>query len=201
MLWSLFAIVFVTPLALAGTSPLLAWRSGIYIAASFAGIIAFGLCLLQPLLATAILSVNSPQQARRLHRLTGTVVFSGVLFHISGLWITSPPDVIDALLLRSPTPFSIWGVLATWALLLIAFLAVARRKLRWPPQRWGRVHLLLATILVTGAILHVLLIEGTMEPLSKFLLCLLLLAATLNAVKRAAAQKNRFFTSTKPKRR
>ena len=29
-----------------------------------------------------------------------------VVIHVAGLWITSPPDMIDALLFTSPTPFS-----------------------------------------------------------------------------------------------
>lgn len=107
-----------------------------------------------------------------------------VVIHVAGLWITSPPDMIDALLLRSPTPFSIWGVIAMWALFATAILAALRKRLRLPPRRWRITHTLLAAVIVPGTVIHALLIQGTMQPISKAVLCLLVLAATSIAITR-----------------
>jgi hypothetical protein len=111
------AIAICVPIAAAAASPLLAWRQPVYIIAGFAGIAAMALLLLQPLLAAGLLpgltrSARAPHPPldRRL-RLFGLVVG-----HVGGLWVTSPPDVIDALTFSSPTPFSAWGVIAMWAL-------------------------------------------------------------------------------------
>jgi predicted ferric reductase len=99
-----------------------------------------------------------------------------VVIHVGGLWITSPPDVIDALLFTSPTPFAAWGVIAMWAIFAVAFLAALRRRLR--PRTWRIAHTLLAVVIVVGSVVHAILIEGTMETVSKAALCVLVLAAT-----------------------
>jgi len=96
--------------------------------------------------------------------------------------VTSPPDVIDALLFASPTPFSAWGVIAMWALFASALLAGLRRRLR--PRHWRRAHTLLAAVIAVGSVVHAMLIEGTMETFSKAALCALVVAATLMAFAR-----------------
>ena len=151
-------IAVAVPVAAAAMSPLLAWRDPVYIAAGFAGVVAMALLLFQPLLA------------------------AGQLPGVSGLWVTSPPDVIDALLFASPTPFSAWGVIAMWALFASALLAGLRRRLR--PRHWRRAHTLLAAVIVVGSVVHAMLIEGTMETFSKAALCALVVAATLMAFAR-----------------
>ncbi|MEN0087806.1 MAG: hypothetical protein AAF737_05155 [Pseudomonadota bacterium] len=102
---------------------------------------------------------------------------AAVLIHVGGLWITSPPDVVDALLFASPTPFSIWGVTAMWALFAAAAVALLRRKLklRWSTTR--RTHLTLTATVIAGSVAHTLLIEGTMELASKIVLCCLVVLA------------------------
>ena len=167
-LWTALAALILTPLALAATSPLLAWREPVYIAAGFAGIAAMTLLLLQPLLAGDLLPGLARRTARQLHRLTGAAILLVLLIHVAGLWITSPPDMVDALTFTSPTPFSVFGVLAMWALLATALLAANRRRLR--VRTWRRAHLALAAIIIPGTILHAVQIEGTMEPLSKYAL-------------------------------
>lgn len=168
------------PLAVAALSPLLAWRSPVYIAAGFAGIMAMSLLLIQPLLATGALPGLSGARARRLHRATGAVLVLAILAHVGGLWITSPPDVVDALLFTSPTPFSAWGVVAMWALFLTALLALLRRRIR--PRTWRLAHGALACVIVGGSVVHALLIVGTMGTLSKAALCLLVALATARAI-------------------
>ncbi|MDK3071974.1 ferric reductase-like transmembrane domain-containing protein [Sedimentitalea sp. JM2-8] len=182
VIWAALAVAIAVPIQAAATSPLLAWRDPVYIAAGFAGVLAMALLLVQPLLAAGILPGLRGMAGRRIHRWTGGCIVIAVLIHVAGLWLTSPPDVVDALLFRSPTPFSPWGVVAMWALFLTAILAVLRRRLRRRLRAWRLGHISLATVIVVGSVIHALLIEGTMGTLSKTALCVLVLLATLKAV-------------------
>lgn len=140
------------------------------------------LLLTQPLLIGGYLPSISPLTNRQLHKWFGALLVAMVVLHVVFLWITSPPDVIDVLLFRSPTPFSIWGVVAMWAVFLMGLMVVFRKKLRMPSYMWQRVHMGLAGVTVIGSVVHALLIEGTMEPLTKFVICALVLAATVKIV-------------------
>jgi predicted ferric reductase len=180
LIWAALAAVVALPVAAAATSPLLAWRDPIYIAAGFAGVIALGLMLVQPLLIGGYLPGLSAYRGRRVHHWIGGVLVVAVVVHVGGLWITSPPDVIDALLFASPTPFSAWGVIATWAVFAVALLAALRRRLR--PRTWRIGHTVLAVVIVVGSVVHGILIEGTMETVSKAVLCALVLAATMKVI-------------------
>lgn len=137
-----------------------------------------GLMLVQPLLIGGYLPELSPYRARRLHRWIGGLLVAAVIVHVGGLWITSPPDVIDALLFASPTPFSDWGVIAMWAIFAVALLAALRRRLRLSPRAWRIAHTLLAVVIVVASVVHSLMIEGTMETISKAALCALVVVAT-----------------------
>ncbi|MBG6160484.1 putative ferric reductase [Labrenzia sp. EL_208] len=181
LIWGVLAAVLLIPVAAAAASPLLQWRQPVYIAAGFAGIIAMALLLVQPLLAGGYLPGLARQRGRRLHRWVGGVLVLAVIVHVAGLWITSPPDVIDALLFRSPTPFSVWGVIAMWAVFAAALLAAIRRRLQLRPRTWRLAHTSLALVIVAGSVIHALLIEGTMETVTKVALCGLVLAAFLKA--------------------
>lgn len=163
LIWGAVASLLVIPLILAAQSPLLAWRDGIYIAASFAGILAMGLFSVQPLGIAALLPGVSPTRARLMHKGLGALICLAVLVHVGGLWITSPPDVVDALLFVSPTSFSVWGVLAMWAVFLSGGMAVFRRKWRISPKTWRRFHLPLMGIAAGGTIVHALLITGLLS--------------------------------------
>ena len=110
------------------------------------------------------------------------VLVLAVGLHVVGLWITSPPDVIDALTFTSPTPFSAWGVIAMWAVFAAALLAACRRRLRIRVTTWRRVHVLLAVVTVVGTVVHALLIDGTMETYTKIALCVIVPAATARAI-------------------
>ncbi|MHC2591551.1 putative ferric reductase [Bradyrhizobium ottawaense] len=105
-----------------------------------------------------------------------------MLIHVAGLWITSPPDMIDALTFSSPTPFSPFGVTAMWAIFIVALLASLRRRLELRPRTWRIIHIPLAIVIVAGSVVHCLLIEGTMETISKAVLCAAILAATIKAM-------------------
>ncbi|WP_298819015.1 ferric reductase-like transmembrane domain-containing protein [uncultured Roseibium sp.] len=182
LVWGVLVIVIAIPILAAATSPLLAWRQPVYIVAGFAGVAGMALLLVQPLLAGGYLPGLAGTRGRRLHRYTGTLLIAAVLLHVGGLWITSPPDVVDALLFRSPTPFSVWGVLAMWAVLTAAFLAGFRRRLRLTVRSWRRAHTILAIVIVTGSVVHALLIEGTMEVMTKFALCALVVIVTVKVI-------------------
>ena len=177
LIWAALAIVIGVPIAAAAVSPLLAWRGPVYITAGFAGIVALGLVLVQPLLIAGYLPGLSSRRGRRAHHWIGGALVAAVVVHVAGLWITSPPDMIDALLLVSPTPFSPFGVVAMWAVLAVALLALLRRRLGLGPRRWRIAHMCLAVVIVVGSVVHSILIEGTMETMSKAALCALVLAA------------------------
>ena len=159
--------------------PLLAWRGPVYILAGFAGIIALGLMLVQPLLIAGYLPGLSAYRGRRAHHWIGGALVVAVVIHVGGLWITSPPDMIDALLFASPTPFSPLGVIAMWAIFAVALLAALRRRLGL--RTWRIAHMLLAVVIVVGSVVHGILIEGTMETVSKAALCALVLAAAIKS--------------------
>lgn len=191
LIWAALALAFAVPLIAAATSPLLAWREPVYIIAGFAGIIAMGLLLVQPLLMGGYLPGFSPRQRRRLHFVVGGLLVFLIMLHVAGLWITSPPDVIDSLLFVSPTPFSAWGVIAMWAILTTAVVAIFRKVLKIGPGAWRVIHMALAVVIVAGSVLHALLIVGTMETISKTVLCGLTLIATFKVIAELRARNNR----------
>ena len=178
LMWAGVCAAIVVPLAASALSPLLAWRDPIYIIAGFAGVVGLALLLLQPLLAGRFLPGLRGPRVLRVHRTTGGFLVLAVVVHVLALWITSPPDVVDALLFVSPTPFSAWGVTAMWAIFLTALLAIFRRRVKLSPQSWRVAHMSLGIIIVGGTVVHALLIDGTMEFLSKLALCALVIWAT-----------------------
>jgi predicted ferric reductase len=180
LIWAALALAIGVPIAAAAGSEQLAWRGPIYILAGFAGIVALGLVLVQPLLIGGYLPGLSAYRGRRAHHWIGGALALAVVIHVAGLWITSPPDMIDALTFASPTPFSPFGVIAMWAIFAVALLALLRRRLRL--RTWRIVHLPLAIVIVAAGVLHCLLIEGTMETISKAVLCAAVLAATVKVM-------------------
>ncbi len=191
LIWAALAAVVCVPIALAAASPLLQWRGPVYILAGFAGIIALGLVLVQPLLMTGYLPGLSAYRGRRVHHWIGGALVVAVIVHVAGLWITSPPDMIDALLFASPTPFSPWGVIAMWAIFAVALLAALRRKIALGQQAWRIVHMAFAGVIVTGGVVHAMLIEGTMETMSKAALCALVLGATVQVMAKLRVWRKR----------
>ena len=182
--WGALALFVAVPVLVAALSPLHAYRPPSYVAASLAGVLALGVLLIQPLLMTRLLPGVAPARLRRWHRRTGFVLVVLVAIHVGGLLIASPPDAIGALLLRSPTPFSVWGVTAMWAMVLSAVLVALRRKMQLRPATWAAFHNLLALVVVMGTVIHAVQIEGTMGTVSKWALCLAALTAALAAVAR-----------------
>src|SRR5262249_16171689 len=170
------------PIAAAAVSPLLAWRGPVYILAGFAAIIALGLLLVQPMLIGGYLPGLLGYRGRRVHYWIGGALVLPVVIHLRGPLITSPPDMIDALLLVSPTPFSPFGVIAMCAIFAVALLAAFRRRLGLRPRTWRIAHLCLAVVIVVGSVVHGILIEGAMETMTKVALCVLVLAAAIKVM-------------------
>ena len=179
LIWAGLAAAIVLPMCVAATSPLLQWRDPIYIVAGFAGIAGLALLLVQPLL---ILGALPGLRSKAAHFWTGIALTIAVILHVAGLWITSPPDVIDVLLFRSPTPFAIWGALAMWGTFAAALLGILRKKFR--PRLWRLAHSIAAIIVVIGTVVHAWQIQGTMGTWSKAALCMLVLAAGILALRK-----------------
>jgi predicted ferric reductase len=194
LIWAVLAAVIGVPIVLAATSPFLQWRDAIYIAACFAGIIGLSLLFIQPLLIAGLLPGLSALRARRLHHWVGGALVVAIIIHVAGLWITSPPDMLDALLFQSPTLFSPFGVVAMWAIFATAMLALCRRRLGL--RTWRITHLSLAAIIVVGSVVHGMLIEGTMETMSKAALCALVVLATIKVMTDLWPRKKRVVRPT-----
>ena len=182
IVWTALCIAIGLPILGVAASPLLAWRDPIYIIAGFAGVVAMALLLVQPTLVAGYLPGISKLRGRRVHRWTGSGLVLVVTIHVVALWITSPPDVIDALLFVSPTSFAYWGVVAMWAIFAAAFLAAIRQWLRLRPIIWRRAHSALVSVAIVGSVVHAILIEGTMEPISKLAICLLVVVTAAKSM-------------------
>ena len=84
-----------------------------------------------------------------------------------------------------------------WAIFGDALLAAFRRRLGLAPRTWRLGHMLLALIIVVGSMIHGLLIEGTMETMTKAALCALVLAATIKVMADLRAWRKR--ATSRPK--
>jgi len=133
----------------------------------------WGLALIQPLLAGR--SPARPAVAVWPVRgiPMGRVALVGmVIVHVAGVVADkSRPDVIDALLFDSPTPFRSGCRRHVGWSSPPALLAAFRRALRIRPRAWRIGHTLMVVVVVIGSVLHALLVEGTMGPLSKAAFC------------------------------
>jgi predicted ferric reductase len=176
--WGSAAVVMLVPVAVAAFSPYLAARNIPYIVGGFAGIVGLSLLFLQPLLPAGYFAGSEGPAGRRWHRWLGVAIVVAVMLHVSGLYLASPEDTIDALLLVSPTPFSVYGVTAMWGVVATAILVLFRRRLGLRHSVWRLVHNGLAAFVVVATVTHALQIEGAMEPVSKGILCMAVVAAT-----------------------
>jgi len=176
LVWLALAGVTLGPIALAAASPYLAYRNPAYIIGGFAGIICLALMLVQPLLAAGYLPGIGSLRGRGWHRWLGYALLLGAVLHVGELFVTSPPDTLDALLLVAPTSFSVYGVIAFWCLVATALLVAVRRRIR--PVLWWHLHNGLALILALATVIHALQIDGAMELFSKAVLCIAVLVAS-----------------------
>ena len=179
VLWAGLVVAMAAPVLIAAGSPYLAYRNLPYIVGGFAGIVCLSLFVVQPLLAAGYLPGVPLVRERRWHRWVGAAIVACVLLHIGGLYLTSPADTLDALLLVAPTPFSVYGVLAMWGIVATAVFVVLRRRSGLRYATWFFIHNALALVVVVSTMVHALQIEGAMGILSKWLVCLAALATTL----------------------
>ena len=176
--WGSVAAVMIVPVAIAAFSPYLASRNMPYIVGGFAGIVGLSLLFLQPLLPAGYLAGSDGPAGGRWHRWLGVAIVAAVTLHVGGLYLARPPDTIDALLLVSPTPFSVYGVTAMWGVLVTAILVLFRRRFGLRYSVWRLIHNGLAAIVVVATVIHALQIEGAMEPVSKWMLCMAVVGTT-----------------------
>lgn len=182
LLWGLTTGLVLVPVILAAMSPLQSGREFTYVIGALAGVLALSLLFVQPLLVAGFLPGLMPSMEKRWHRRLGTVLVSAVGLHILGLYLASPDDMSDALLLVAPTPFSLYGVIALWAVALLGLSAVFRSRVRLRLRLWKVVHSALALIVVTASIVHAWMIDGTMNGLSKTISCVCIAMATVAAL-------------------
>ncbi|CAN7655386.1 ferric reductase-like transmembrane domain-containing protein [Agrobacterium tumefaciens] len=177
-IWGGLSLAMFVPVMVAATSPFLAYRTVTHIVAGFAAIVCLAFFLIQPLLAAGYLPGLHVLQQRRWHRWIGAGIIVCVLLHVGLLFVTSPVDTMDALLLAAPTPFSVYGVAAMWGVVLTAALVALRRRLGLSYSIWRLIHNGLALVVVVATVIHALQIEGAMGAISKWALCAAVLLAT-----------------------
>jgi len=69
-----------------------------------------------------------------------------------------------------------------WAIFAVALLAALRRRLGLRLRTWRIAHMPLAVVIVLGSVVHAMLVEGTMETMSKAALCALVLVTTIKVM-------------------
>jgi predicted ferric reductase len=153
-----------------------------------AGVVALALLLVQPLLAAGLLPGPSILTARRWHRWIGATIVAAVLLHVGGLYLYSPDDISDALLLVSPTPFAVYGVIGLVGVVLTALLAAVRSRVGVRYGIWRIVHNAVSVVVVVSSVVHAVMIAGAMGFVSKAILCVLVIAAAIVALLRVHAR-------------
>lgn len=181
LIWGSLGAIIIVPILVAVRSPLLDSRELVYVIGGLAGVLALALLLVQPVLAAGYLPGLTLLKQRRWHRWTGAALIIATALHIGGLYLTSPPDMIDALLLAAPTLYSLYGVLGMWGIVLTALLVLASPKYIARNVRWRIMHNALSLLVVLFSVAHAWMITGAMGSWSKLLLCICILAVTVIA--------------------
>jgi hypothetical protein len=175
------AALLVGPAAAALASPLQVGRDAGWVLGAVAGAVALSLLAVQAALPTPWLDGVLARPWSALHRAVGLAVAAVVLAHMAGLYLSSPDDVRDALLLRAPT-YSRLGVLSAWTVGLSIALALARRRLGLTYSDWQILHSALAVAIVTTAVGHTVMIRGTLDGPAELLACGAALVAVSAAI-------------------
>jgi predicted ferric reductase len=177
--WAGFAVLAVivsAPVVVSSLSPLQTGRTITWVLGTAAGVLGLSLLVVQMILPTRWLYVMLGGSNLRWHRRLGLAVAALVIAHVVGLYLYSPDDIGDALILQAPT-YSRLGVLSAWCMLLTVGLALARRRLPLLYDDWQILHSVLAVAVTGTAVGHVLLLEGTLDGLAEWLVCLAAVAA------------------------
>lgn len=176
--WLIVAAIAAVPVIAAALSPLQRGRETLWIIGGMAGVVALSLLFVQPLFTATAPVLTAARKGISWHRWGGVAIIAMVGLHVGALYAYSPEDVMDALLLVAPTPFSLYGVIGLWCVILTGVLAAARRRLRLGHRRWRIAHSVLAVAIVSATAVHAVLIEGAMEEISKLAICFAALATT-----------------------
>jgi Ferric reductase like transmembrane component len=175
------AALLIVPAAAAVASPLQVGRELSWVFGALAGVVALSLLTVQVLLPTSWLDGLLVGRDRRWHRTVGLVIVGIVLAHVAGLYVYSPDDVRDALVLAAPT-YSRLGVLSAWSVGLSVTLALGRRRLGLTHADWQILHSTLAVAVVTTAVGHAVMVRGTLDGPAELLVCGAALVAVSAAV-------------------
>ena len=176
--WVAIAVIAAVPVVAAALSPLQAGRELLWVTGGMAGVVALSLLFVQPLLTAAVPVLLPAREGIAWHRWGGIAILAMVGLHVGALYAYSPDDVTDVLLLVAPTPFSIYGVISLWCVVLTLLLAATRRRLRLAHRQWRILHSVLAVAIVSAGAVHAVLIEGAMEEVSKLTVCAAALVTT-----------------------
>jgi len=176
--WLSVIVIAAVPVIAAAVSPLQSGREALWVVGGMAGVVALSLLFVQPLLMATAPTLLSTRDGIFWHRWSGILIVALVALHIGALYAYSPDDVTDALLLVAPTPFSLYGVISLWCVVLTLGLVVGRRMLRLDHRHWRILHSVLAVAIVAAGAVHAVLIEGAMEEMSKLAICVAALATT-----------------------
>ncbi|NJL36811.1 MAG: hypothetical protein HC899_08630 [Leptolyngbyaceae cyanobacterium SM1_4_3] len=182
--WPMRAVLLIfvmLPALLAALSPLQHGRAPLWILGTLAGVLSLSLIVVQVLLPTGWLNFGIGEQNFRWHRVLGISITLLVVAHILVLYLYSPDDIGDALILAAPT-YSRLGVLSATCLLISVGLALTRSKLPLTPADWQILHSFLAVAVVGTAIAHAFLLQGTLDGFAEGLLCGSAVVAVLMAV-------------------
>lgn len=182
LVWAAVLLIAASPVAVAAASPLLRGRDLVWVFGGMAGVVALSLLFVQPLLASAWLPGTRGRTGIAWHRLTGALALGLVLAHVGGLYVYSPEDIADALLLVAPTPFSLYGVTGLATLSLAALVGFSRRRVRLPPGVWRGLHLCIAAVAACASVIHAWMIEGAMGEITKGMVCAATVVSTLAVV-------------------
>lgn len=174
--WRLLAaVLIVLPLAAVAAGPN-DGRTATWVLGSLAGVLALSLLVVQILLPRSGRGLAT--RPLSLHRVLGLVIAGGVAAHILLLYLISPDDISDALVLDAPT-YSRLGVIAAFCIGLSILLTVGRRRLRLHYSNWRILHAVLAVAIVGASYAHALMIRGPLDgPVELFLLAAGLTAGT-----------------------
>ncbi len=176
--WFLAGCLIVVPVVIAALNPLQMSRGTSYVVGGLAGVVALSLFLVQPLLAAGFLPGMTLSRQRQWHRWVGASIITLIAMHVVGLYVTSPADIRDALLLQAPTSFSVYGVIALWASALTVLLVVLRGRMIRRGQVWKLSHQIVAAITIAASVIHALQIQGAMGNSSKWVISVAVLCVT-----------------------
>lgn len=168
------AVLALAAMGVAASSPLSATRDTLWAAGSLLGVAALALLPLQALLPQRAgrSRAGEPRSlgVSRWHRLVGLGVLAATLLHVAALYVVSPDDIGDALVLQAPT-YSRLGMISAVLLIGTVLFALARRRTGLDAANWRLIHGGLAVAIVTTAAAHALMIRGALDGPVEIALC------------------------------